>query len=303
MTGSRGRRPLVGCRSKAPAGVRGCAPALLLLLLAFPAAGAELKLATWNLEWLTLRPAGDPALPADVRPRQGEDLAHLRAYATVLAADVVALQEVDGEAAAATVFPPERYALHLTADHVVQRVGFAVRQDLTFTANPDLTALELPGSRLRSGADITLEWPGGRLRLLAVHLKQGCRQERLSDPGHAACPVLRRQLAALQGWVAQRQAEGVPYALLGDFNRWMDAGDAFYGALLESGGLLRATEGQSSPCWGGGGFIDHIIAGGPARGWMRADTLRVLVYRETGAEWRARLSDHCPVSVRFVLPD
>ena len=35
----------------------------LWLLLAVPAAAAELKVATWNLEWLTLRPAGDPALP------------------------------------------------------------------------------------------------------------------------------------------------------------------------------------------------------------------------------------------------
>ena len=42
-----------------------------LLALALPAAAAELKLATWNLEWLTLRPAGDPALPADVQPKAG----------------------------------------------------------------------------------------------------------------------------------------------------------------------------------------------------------------------------------------
>ena len=275
----------------------------IALLLASPADSAELKLATWNLDWLTLRPAGDLALPADVHPKQADDLARLRAYAAILAADVVALQEVDGPAAAETVFPPERYALHMTADHVVQRVGFAVRRGLSFAVNPDLTALELPGSRLRSGADITLDWPGGRLRLLAVHLKQGCRQDRLSDPARAACPVLSTQLAALRGWVAQRQAEGVAYAMLGDFNRWMDAGDGFYAALQGVGTLRRATEGRSSPCWGGSGFIDHIIAGGPARFWLRPETLRVLVYRETDEAWRDRLSDHCPVSVRFTLPE
>jgi hypothetical protein len=49
--------------------------------------------------------------------------------------------------------------------------------------------------------------------------------------------------------------------------------------------------------------VDHIIAGGAARGWMQADSLRVLVYREQGRDWRERLSDHCPVSVRFRLPD
>jgi len=95
----------------------------------------------------------------------------------------------------------------------------------------------------------------------------------------------------------------VPFVLLGDFNRWMDAGDGFFAALQQGGRLARVTEGRSSPCWGGGGFIDHIIAGGAAGAWMRAETLRVLVYRESGEEWRDRLSDHCPVSVRFLLPD
>ena len=45
------------------------------------------------------------------------------------------------------------------------------------------------------------------------------------------------------------------------------------------------------------------MAGGAARGWMQPDTLRVLVYRETGPEAKDHLSDHCPVSVRFRLPD
>jgi len=265
--------------------------------------GAEaLKLSTWNLQWLTLRGAGDAALPNDVRVRQPTDLAALAHYATDLAADVVAMQEVDGPAAAAMVFPPDRYVLHLTGDAVVQRVGFAVRKGLAFTSNSDFTALDPPGSQLRSGADITLHWAAGRLRLLAVHLKAGCRQDKLIDRKRTACPVLNGQLAALQGWVAQRRADGEAFVLMGDFNRWMDGGDAFYAALQQGGALKRVTEGQSSPCWGGGGFIDHIIAGGAARGWMRADTLRVLVYRETGEQWRERLSDHCPVSVQFDLP-
>ena len=42
-----------------------------------------------------------------------------------------------------------------------------------------------------------------------------------------------------------------------------------------------------------------ILAGGAARGWMQADTLRVMTFREGAKE---RLSDHCPVSVRFRLP-
>ncbi len=281
---------------------------LLLTLLFLPgvAGSAELKLATWNLEWLTLRPAGDRALPPDVRPKSAEDRALLRRYAEELAADVIALQEVDGPDAAAAIFPPARYTLHFTRDCTVQRVGFALRQGLRFTANADLATLNVtpnaPNS-LRAGADITVEQPGGRLRILAVHLKTGCREDRLDRSPRQQCDQLRQQLVALQGWIAQRRQEGVPFVLMGDFNRWMDAREGFYAALQSTGPLARATEGRSSPCWGGGGFVDHIIAGGAARGWMLPDSLRVTVYREQGQAAKAGLSDHCPVSVRFVLPD
>jgi endonuclease/exonuclease/phosphatase family metal-dependent hydrolase len=289
---------------------------LLLVLIFLPlfrcpgTLAEELKIATWNLEWLTTRPAGDPGLPADITPKKPEDIARLRKYADVLAADLVAFQGVDGPEVAAQVFTPDRYAIHTTGDPVVQRVGLAVRRGLHFIANPDLAGLDLyPNARhrLRSGADITLELPRGQLRVLAVHLKTGCRQEALTEPSYP-CETLRGQLAPLRAWISQRQAEGTPFVLLGDFNRWMDVlggggNDPFFAAMTEVAPLARATAGRSSPCWGGGRFIDHIVAGGPARTWMQPDTLRVLVYRETGTEWRKILSDHCPVSVRFHVPE
>src|SRR3954464_7027221 len=84
--------------------------------LAQAAAPAELKIATWNLEWFmkpetvrALTPACTPAdaprdgtrraIPCDVAhelARSGEDIAAMRDYARNLHADVVALQEVDG---------------------------------------------------------------------------------------------------------------------------------------------------------------------------------------------------------------
>ena len=280
-----------------------------LLLLTGAAQAAELRVATWNLEWLTARPAGDPALPEDVRPKRSEDIDTLRRYALALDADVIAFQEVDGPEMAARVFPPERYVIVTTADDVVQRVGFAVRRGIPVRRNPDLTGLDVfPGAvhRLRSGADITLDLPGGTLRLLAVHLKTGCNHDRLSGAHGAdisrACETLRRQVAPLQGWIARRREEGVPFVLLGDFNRRMDGPDDLLAALTMAGPLTRATEGRGSPCWGGNSFIDHILAGGAARGWMMPDSLRVMVYRETSEAAKEQLSDHCPVSVRFRLP-
>ena len=279
--------------------------ALAFCLPALAGQAAELKVATWNLNWLTVRPAGDPALPEDVHPRGPDDFARLRQYAIDLNADVVALEEVDGREAAARVFPPEHYSLHLTHDRNVQRVGFAVRRGLQYEVNQDVTGIELaPELRLRSGADITLHLPAGFLRILAVHLKTGCPRQRLNNRrSREACNELREQISPIQAWIRARQQEHMPFLLMGDFNRWLNERDQVWQALDHTVPLLLATEGQSSPCWGHESFIDHIIAGGTARDWVLRGSLRVLTYRETGREWKARLSDHCPVSVRLRVPD
>ena len=277
---------------------------LFFLLLAAGAQARELKVATWNLEWLTARTMGDPALPADVMPKTAPDWAVLRDYASKLDADVVALEEVDGPAIASVLFPPDRYRLFFTGDHVVQRVGIAVKLAIPAHQNADLVALDLDPAarfRLRSGADVTLDLPSGPLRVLAVHLKTGCMRDRLDSSERPQCTTLRGQVPPLQGWIAQRRQEGAPFVLLGDFNRWMDSSDQLLAALQQAAPLVRATEGHDSPCWGGEHFIDHIMAGGAARFWLDPASLRVLVYSE-GVDRKGHLSDHCPVSVRFHLP-
>ena len=279
---------------------------VFILLLWTVAAQAEtLKLSSWNLSWLTLRAAGQD-LPEDTQPKRPEDIETLRRYAVQLDADVVAFSEVDGAEMAARVFTPDRYRIHITEDKVVQRAGFAIRNTIAFTTNADLSALDVYGPtaryRLRSAADVTLNLQSGPLRLLAVHLKSGCREERFERSANPACATLLRQLPPLQSWLSARAADGVPFALMGDFNRWMEGRDTFFAGMLQPGPLLRTDAGRNSPCWGGAGFLDHVILGGPARFWLRPDSLRVMIYRETTAEMKERLSDHCPVSVRLDIP-
>jgi endonuclease/exonuclease/phosphatase family metal-dependent hydrolase len=280
---------------------------LLALLLPLPATAAVLKVTTWNMEWFTLRPAGDPALPASVKPKRPEDIARLRAYADILDADVVAMEEVDGPTAAAKVFTPDRYVLHFTSDKVVQRVGLAIRRGIAFTANPDVTALDPyppdAPEQLRSGADVTLHLGGTDLRILAVHLKSGCWEVPLEEH-RPACTALREQLPVLERWIAARRRAGTPFLVLGDFNRVLGPDDAFLAGLDGAAPLAVATAGVRNPCWGSryDTFIDQILAGDAARAWMEPSTFRVLVYRETAPVWKERLSDHCPVVVDFNLP-
>lgn len=286
-------------------------PALLLLILlaiAAPARAAELKLATWNIAWLTLRQAGDPALPRDLTPRRRDDLQLLAAYAKRLDADVVALQEVDGPDAAAQVFDPGAYAFFFPDERDIQRTGFAVRRGLRAVQNPDLEALDLrPRARfsLRRGTDITVEAAGRRLRLLSIHLDAGCRDEPLGQSA-PDCESLGRQAAIIADWAAERRREGMAFAILGDFNRAIRGPeDDFLRTLAPAGPLTRVTDGVSDPCWAGSRgprrFIDHILLGGEAQRWVMPDSLRVLVYAERERAWRERLSDHCPLSIRLRL--
>jgi len=280
----------------------------LLLLLAVPAAAAEIKLATWNLAWLTLRPAGDPILPHNLTTRAPADFERLAAYARRLDADVVALQEVDGPEAAARVFDPRSYAFFFADEHDVQRAGFAVRRSLRVRQNPDLAALDVHAAARfsqRRGTDITVEAGGVRLRLLSIHLNAGCREGRLTRRARD-CEALAEQADVLAGWIAARRREGVAFAILGDFNRRMTGPrDDLLDRL--GGRMVRVTEGVSDPCWAGARgtrpFIDHILLGGGAERWWMRDSLRVLVYAERNRALRPRISDHCPVSIRLALPD
>lgn len=280
----------------------------LLVLLALPVSAQELKIAAWNIAWLTTKPAGHPDLPPRHRPRSEADFARLRAYAERLAADVVALQEVDGPLAAARVFDQREYAFHFPAETDIQRAGFAWRRGLEVTRNPDLMGLDTaPTARrsLRRGADITVRRPGGPpLRLLSVHLGAGCSWSSVRQPNTPECQRLGRQAEVLVGWIAERRREGVAFAILGDFNRRMERNDEFLAMLNEAAPLTRATESLSDPCWardrgGARPFIDHILLGGPARGWLVRDSFRVLVYAERDPALRDHISDHCPISVRL----
>jgi endonuclease/exonuclease/phosphatase family metal-dependent hydrolase len=283
---------------------------LLLLLLAAPAGAAEIKLASWNIAWLTLKPAGHPDLPRDLYTRSPQDFSLLRQYADRLAADVIALQEIDGAEAGARVFDPARYAIHLTDERDVQRPGFAVSRALRFTANRDLVELDIRASArrsLRRGADITVEAPGGaRLRLLSVHLNAGCREDAFGPGGTSDCEGLARQAEIIARWAAERQREGVAFAILGDFNRRMNERDDFLRIVEAAAPVLRPTAGLSSPCWadarGGRPFISHILLGGAAREWLTPRSFAVLAYAERERSYRERLSDHCPISVRLNLP-
>jgi endonuclease/exonuclease/phosphatase family metal-dependent hydrolase len=249
-----------------------------------------LRIATWNIEWLTTRDAHVPRGPADY--------AALRGYAEKLDPDVIALQEVDGPQAAQLVFDPDKYRFHFTRDQDnVQRAGFAWKKELDVRPNGDVTGLAMNGRR--PGADVTLRFGPREMRLLSIHLKSGCHERALTDPAEE-CKILRRQLPALEQWIDARASEGIPFAVLGDFNRAFRSGDEFWKEIDDGeppqADLIDAGAGERPGCWNGrhDRFIDHIVLSPAAAQWLAPQSFQELVY-EPGA--RGRLSDHCPLAI------
>jgi endonuclease/exonuclease/phosphatase family metal-dependent hydrolase len=294
--------------------------------------GGALRIATWNLQWLVAPedflalarscvPEGASpgrrrrSIPCDVAAkleRSTADFDALAGYARELDADVIALQEVDGPAAARRVFPRHRFCFSTAP--AVQNLGFAIREGLAFRCGRELTELSL-GGRLRTGVELVL-YPGTprEMRLLAVHLKSGCGRRTLDSP-REACTVLARQVPLLERWIDAEAAAGRPFAVLGDFNRELlrDPGPA----RNDAGGprslwaeiddadppesdLVNAAEGERfvncHPGQNFNGYIDHIVLSRTLAARRVPGSFRRVVFEPREA-LRRNLTDHCPVAV------
>lgn len=304
-----------------------------------PSASGEpgtLRIATWNLQWLVApenfvalerncvprgaSPGGRRrTLPCDVAAdleRSTADFDALASYARELDADVVAIQEVDGPAAARRVFPGYRFCL--SGETAVQNHGFAVREGVAFRCGADLVELSLAG-RVRRGVELVL-YPGtpAETRLLAVHLKSGCGRRTLDSP-REPCRALARQVPVLERWVDAQAAAGRPFALLGDFNRELlrdpgpprnDAGETrSLWAEIDDGDppeadLVNAAEGERfvncHPGQNFGGYIDHIVLSRSLAARRVPGSFRRVTF-EPAEALRRKLTDHCPVAVDLDL--
>ncbi len=307
---------------------------IAMLLSAAATAGERLSIATWNLEWMMSpqtfdslagrclyqgqRASGsERAIPCNIIPDARwaeEDLARLRGFTSRLTIDVIALQETDGAEAAALVLPDRNFCF--TKRRHVQNVGFAIRRGIPYRCNADYRALGLPENDVRWGADMTL-YPGTprEMRLLSIHLKSACNRDLLSS-SRPECRTLQRQVPVLEDWIDRRARAGVPFAVLGDFNRRFDrekgpALDA-HGRIAEmwpeiddgepaEADLLNAgAQAGGIYCNNGEGVrmpIDHLVLGRKLARRMVPGSFKV--WRYDGG--KQRLPDHCLMSVELEL--
>jgi len=260
-----------------------------------PAAPRALRVATWNIAWLSDRD-GEGKIP-----RRPGDYARLRDYAARLDADVIAVQEVENEAAVLRVFDAAVYRCHLTGDlDNPQRTGFVYRRGLDVVPYPDVTGLAI--EHRRRGADVGVRLGERTLRLLSVHLKSGCWAAPLGADSEA-CVILRAQLPALEAWIDARARDDTPFAVIGDFNRRFTPTDPFWTAIDDGdppeARLTDAARGLRSRCWGGEhpDPIDHIVLSRQVAHWLVPGSVEQTLFDDADLPRKRALSDHCPLAV------
>ncbi|WP_271270432.1 endonuclease/exonuclease/phosphatase family protein [Aliamphritea hakodatensis] len=271
---------------------------------------SELKVASWNIEWLDSTPVQRQ------QERTAADYAKLRDYARQLDADIIAFQEVADTASAARLFPADEYQLFISSRENDQKVGYAVRKSLHVQPLPELKALDLHRRQsLRYGLPLKVTAPDGKtLTLLNVHLKAGCYNNAADKQSKRRknCQQLDRQTDLIRSWAEQQGDRN--YAILGDFNRQLKNSADKYAKRLQNTGLRTTGNNNASQCYSRRydkkkhrwtlrnykQYIDHILLSDSVFSALQPGSFHHHTFAKDDV-LNHYLSDHCPISVTLSL--
>jgi endonuclease/exonuclease/phosphatase family metal-dependent hydrolase len=275
-----------------------------------PHPSGRLRLATWNLENLHAQDGqstytgNDPSVT-----RTATDYDRIRCYVRLFDPDILAVQEVDGEAALSRVVDTDVYDVHVDdrpkgSLNGQQNTGFAFKRGLTVVRRPDFTALDVQGDgRLRYGARIDVTHHGQTIQLLSVHLKSGCFENRTRS---VDCPLLLAQVPVMESWIDEAARGPRAFIVLGDFNRRLNQpGDRVWADLDDgdpaNADLTALTQEMPVSCRDNAftEFIDHIVVDPRGLAWVDRASFRQVTYRQADKAVWHKLSDHCPVAVEL----
>lgn len=275
---------------------------LLPFFLSGPLYAEMLLLASWNMNKLT-----HPSVGGSTRSK--DDIKMLSRASKKIDADIIALQEVGSARIARDVFGPGYEYYMAEKDDRGLRVGFAVRGDVSVSKSYQYTSLAKDGGRM--GVDLTIDGDDGRpVRILNVHLKEGCEEDTLPKKSKPSCRVMSNQANSLDQWVRYRKKEGIPFMLVGTFSRYLGAEQvdpypgllSLFNAQYEQfvDGLTTASGDKRPGCWNYSrpDFVDHFLVDPQMAKMVRADSFRESTISGSGGGGKkAAFSDHCPIKL------
>ncbi|MFD2167478.1 HAD family acid phosphatase [Thalassotalea euphylliae] len=271
-----------------------------------------LVVTTWNVEHLAY-PATDGCTP-----RTDAEMEKLKAYASSLESDIVALQEVASLKAAAQLFPESDWQLFISEredspayicrksgrESTQQKVAFAVRKGIKVNDVNTFSPLGLDMVGLRHGLELDVDSELGTISLLNVHMKSGCFVDNYSREEKEACEIFAKQAPILDSWVEAKEKQDSTYVVLGDFNHRLSApyNRLTMELMKNSDNTVSSLVNTSADMIGCHPYypapIDHILVGG-FKGDLSKSSTAILF---DDMDPKAMLSDHCAVSFELTIP-
>ncbi len=253
---------------------------------------------TFNIEWL-----GDGE--GDRKPRTDQDYLAIADIVIKSKADVLGVQEVENQAALDKILRYlDGYEGFVSTTGNKQQVGIIHRADVEVTAIGEYAPLQLDRpERLRPGLVVSCRKGAFDWVQMVVHLKSTSRYDSTKALLDASREIRRTQARVLRAWADSILDAGAEKDVLitGDINDYPQrTTNPTLEALVESERLLFLTKDLPScrnPKWH---LIDHVIASRHAAERLVAGSERVENPYAYLTEAQAdRISDHCPVVVRF----
>ena len=280
-----------------------------------PDPSGRLRIATWNLGNLHHEDGQSTyRYPRPSVKRYPIDYLRLRCYVRLIDPDILAVQEVDGEAALERIVDTDVYHSHVSERPKPnnlrgrQNTGFAYKKGLEVKRKPDFVDLDVSNGYLRHGTRIDLTQSKQTFLLMSVHLKSGCFDNSYGKNGRD-CTKLVSQVSKLEDWIDDAAAGPNPFIVLGDFNRRFNLPNDFVWSNLDdshppNADLTTVTEGMTINCRDNQftQFIDHIVFDKRGIGLVDRSSFRHVTFRQEDKPVWDKISDHCPVVVEMGIP-
>ena len=260
--------------------------------------GNELTIGTFNIKWL-----GDGE--NDRTPRTDEEVKLIAECIRDTKADVLALQEIESDGALARLtkwLPDFKYIVSDRGG--AQRVAFLYRSSLQVAKVAEFDELAI-SSGLRPGLIVDCRVGAFDVRLMAVHFKATSSYDNTEEKRLRSYNIRREQAAMVNTWFNKLLADGQEddIIVMGDFNDNPvdDATPTL--AELEANASFRFLTGELASCknakWTS---IDHIAVSPAVYSMVDPASVGTYsLYHRYKREVAERISDHCPVLVRFAL--
>ncbi|MCU0329497.1 MAG: endonuclease/exonuclease/phosphatase family protein [Candidatus Kapabacteria bacterium] len=256
------------------------------------------NIATFNVEWL-----GDGN--QDRKPRGDADYLAIADLMIKTDADVLALQEIENEAALRKVlrYMPDYTGLVL-AGAGQQNTAVVWKQNaVAISSLGPWTGLEVDPGRSRPGFVLSCKKGSFDWIMMVVHLKSTSRFDSTNTLRERSREVRAEQAKRLVAWSdsVQRAGKEQDVIIAGDFNDFPGRKqNATLTALVESSSLHFLTASVRSCRDPKLTAIDHIVASSSARARFVVGSERIDNFRDfLDAQTSEQVSDHCPVVVTF----